>query len=121
MRAGSGQVRGGDGGHLGVVVGGGDLDHVRADQPGLGQAAQDAEQFPGRQAAASGVPVPGAWTGSSTTMSGEIYSGASPTPSRIRATTPPTPSRSVSMADTMRDELLVLLAGRRTGPGRGAE
>ena len=35
-----GDVGGGDGGHLGVVVGGRDLDHVRTDQAGPGQAAQ---------------------------------------------------------------------------------
>ena len=34
-----GDVRGGYGGHLGVVVGGGDLDHIRADQAGPGQLA----------------------------------------------------------------------------------
>jgi hypothetical protein len=46
-----GDVGGGHGGHLGVVVGRGDLHHVRADQAQAGQAAQDAEQFPRRQAA----------------------------------------------------------------------
>jgi hypothetical protein len=46
-----GDVRGGDRGHLGVVVSGRDLDHVAADQAFPGQAAQDAEQLPGGQAA----------------------------------------------------------------------
>jgi hypothetical protein len=42
-----GDVGGGHGGHLGVVVGRGDLHHVRADQAQAGQAAQ----VPRRQAA----------------------------------------------------------------------
>ena len=35
-------MRRGDRGHLGVVVGGRDLDHIGADQPFPGQAAQEA-------------------------------------------------------------------------------
>ena len=46
-----GDVGGGHGGHLRVVVGRCDLHHIRADQAQAGQAAQDAEQFPRGQAA----------------------------------------------------------------------
>ena len=65
-----GDVRGGDAGDLGVVVGRGDLDDVGAD---------DVRARPGRAGMcsssrlvsppASGVPVPGACAGSSTSMS----------------------------------------------------
>src|SRR5690606_4459378 len=40
-----GDMGGGDGGDLRVVVGGGHLDHVRADQVGAVQAAQDLQQL----------------------------------------------------------------------------
>ena len=42
---------------------------------------------------AIGVPVPGAWAGSSTSMSRETYSGRSPIRSRRICTTRSTPSR----------------------------
>jgi hypothetical protein len=50
-----GDVGGGHGGHLGVVVGRCDLHYVGADQALPGQAAQDAEQLPRRQAAGLAV------------------------------------------------------------------
>src|SRR5215469_12959409 len=47
-------VGGGYRGQFGVIVGGGDLDDVGADHVAAGQAAQDAEQFPGGEAARLG-------------------------------------------------------------------
>ena len=57
-------VRGGDAGDLGVVVGGRDLDDVGADQVQPGERSQRGQQFPAGQAAClrgpgAGVRVPG--------------------------------------------------------------
>src|SRR5206468_3195078 len=93
-------VGGGDAGDLGVVVGGRDLHDVGADQVERGERAQRGQQFPAGQAPASGVPVPGACAGSSTSMSTETYTGRSPTRAAIRSIRPVTPRCSTSGAET---------------------
>src|SRR2546429_2518708 len=47
-------MRRGDAGDFGVVVGGGHLDEVGADDGGAGQVAQDAEEFAAGEAAGLG-------------------------------------------------------------------
>ena len=62
-------VGGEEGRDLGVVVGGIDLDHVAADDPEAGEAPYELLRLAARKA--SGVPVPGAYAGSTKSTSKE--------------------------------------------------
>ena len=73
-----GGVGGGDAGDLRVVVRGGDLDDVGADQVQRRSPRMISSSSRLVMPPASGVPVPGAWAGSSTSMSTEMYSGRLP-------------------------------------------
>ena len=100
------------GGDVGVVVRRCDLDDVHADDGQLdGDPTDGVEELAGRQATGLGVPVPGAWPGSHTSMSTERK-----TPSQLWAQLiarppldPETLRQFATVIDTWADSLTILL------------